>query len=46
MQIDRLASAAQGAHEGRGGIKDFGCDHEGGIEGMEAYGVRKFISQA
>ena len=29
-----------------GGIKDSGYGHEGGIEGMEAYMVRKFISQA
>jgi succinate-semialdehyde dehydrogenase/glutarate-semialdehyde dehydrogenase len=29
-----------------GGIKDSGYGHEGGIEGMEAYMVRKFVSQA
>jgi len=29
-----------------GGIKDSGYGHEGGIEGMEAYMVSKFISQA
>jgi len=29
-----------------GGVKDSGYGHEGGIEGMEAYMVRKFISQA
>jgi succinate-semialdehyde dehydrogenase/glutarate-semialdehyde dehydrogenase len=29
-----------------GGVKDSGYGHEGGIEGMEAYTVRKFISQA
>ena len=29
-----------------GGIKDSGYGHEGGIEGMEAYMVKKFISQA
>ena len=29
-----------------GGIKDSGYGHEGGIEGLEAYMVRKFISQA
>jgi succinate-semialdehyde dehydrogenase / glutarate-semialdehyde dehydrogenase len=29
-----------------GGIKDSGYGHEGGIEGLEAYMVRKFIVQA
>ncbi len=29
-----------------GGVKESGYGHEGGIEGMEAYMVRKFISQA
>src|SRR5476651_1747024 len=29
-----------------GGIKDSGYGHEGGIEGLEVYTVRKFISQA
>src|SRR6266446_520336 len=29
-----------------GGVKDSGYGHEGGIEGLEAYMVRKFISQA
>ncbi len=29
-----------------GGVKDSGYGHEGGIEGLEAYTVRKFISQA
>ena len=29
-----------------GGIKDSGYGHEGGIEGLEAYMVRKFIAQA
>jgi succinate-semialdehyde dehydrogenase/glutarate-semialdehyde dehydrogenase len=29
-----------------GGVKDSGYGHEGGIEGMEAYTVKKFISQA
>jgi len=29
-----------------GGVKNSGYGHEGGIEGMEAYMVRKFISQA
>src|SRR5450432_3470151 len=29
-----------------GGIKDSGYGHEGGIEGMEAYMVRKFVSPA
>jgi succinate-semialdehyde dehydrogenase/glutarate-semialdehyde dehydrogenase len=28
-----------------GGVKDSGYGHEGGIEGLEAYAVRKFISQ-
>src|SRR6266481_2304268 len=28
-----------------GGVKDSGYGHEGGIEGLEAYMVRKFISQ-
>ena len=28
-----------------GGIKDSGYGHEGGIEGLEVYTVRKFISQ-
>src|SRR5207253_38692 len=28
-----------------GGVKDSGYGHEGGIEGLEAYTVRKFISQ-
>jgi hypothetical protein len=27
-------------------VKDSGYGHEGGIEGLEAYTVRKFISQA
>ena len=29
-----------------GGVKDSGYGHEGGIEGLEAYTVRKFIAQA
>jgi succinate-semialdehyde dehydrogenase/glutarate-semialdehyde dehydrogenase len=29
-----------------GGVKESGYGHEGGIEGLEAYMVRKFISQA
>ena len=29
-----------------GGVKDSGYGHEGGIEGLEAYTVKKFISQA
>jgi succinate-semialdehyde dehydrogenase / glutarate-semialdehyde dehydrogenase len=29
-----------------GGIKDSGYGHEGGIEGLEAYMVKKFIAQA
>ncbi len=29
-----------------GGVKDSGYGHEGGIEGLEVYMVRKFISQA
>jgi succinate-semialdehyde dehydrogenase/glutarate-semialdehyde dehydrogenase len=29
-----------------GGVQDSGYGHEGGIEGLEAYMVRKFISQA
>jgi succinate-semialdehyde dehydrogenase/glutarate-semialdehyde dehydrogenase len=29
-----------------GGVKESGYGHEGGIEGLEAYTVRKFISQA
>jgi succinate-semialdehyde dehydrogenase/glutarate-semialdehyde dehydrogenase len=29
-----------------GGVKDSGYGHEGGIEGLEAYTIRKFISQA
>src|SRR6516225_2764063 len=29
-----------------GGVKDSGYGHEGGIEGLEVYTVRKFISQA
>jgi succinate-semialdehyde dehydrogenase/glutarate-semialdehyde dehydrogenase len=29
-----------------GGVKDSGYGHEGGIEGLEAYTVRKFVSQA
>jgi succinate-semialdehyde dehydrogenase / glutarate-semialdehyde dehydrogenase len=29
-----------------GGIKDSGYGHEGGIEGLEAYMVKKFVSQA
>ncbi|HEY2228249.1 MAG TPA: NAD-dependent succinate-semialdehyde dehydrogenase [Xanthobacteraceae bacterium] len=29
-----------------GGVKDSGYGHEGGIEGLEAYMVRKFIAQA
>jgi succinate-semialdehyde dehydrogenase/glutarate-semialdehyde dehydrogenase len=28
-----------------GGVKDSGYGHEGGIEGLEVYTVRKFISQ-
>jgi succinate-semialdehyde dehydrogenase/glutarate-semialdehyde dehydrogenase len=28
-----------------GGVKDSGYGHEGGIEGLEAYTVRKFVSQ-
>jgi succinate-semialdehyde dehydrogenase/glutarate-semialdehyde dehydrogenase len=29
-----------------GGVKESGYGHEGGIEGLEAYTVRKFIAQA
>jgi succinate-semialdehyde dehydrogenase / glutarate-semialdehyde dehydrogenase len=29
-----------------GGIKESGYGHEGGIEGLEAYMVKKFISQS
>ena len=29
-----------------GGVKDSGYGHEGGIEGLEAYMVKKFVSQA
>ena len=29
-----------------GGVKESGYGHEGGIEGLEAYTIRKFISQA
>jgi succinate-semialdehyde dehydrogenase / glutarate-semialdehyde dehydrogenase len=29
-----------------GGVKDSGYGHEGGIEGLEAYTARKFVSQA
>jgi succinate-semialdehyde dehydrogenase/glutarate-semialdehyde dehydrogenase len=29
-----------------GGVKDSGYGHEGGIEGLEAYTVKKFVSQA
>jgi succinate-semialdehyde dehydrogenase/glutarate-semialdehyde dehydrogenase len=29
-----------------GGVKDSGYGHEGGIEGLEAYTLRKFVSQA
>jgi succinate-semialdehyde dehydrogenase/glutarate-semialdehyde dehydrogenase len=29
-----------------GGVKESGYGHEGGIEGLEVYTVRKFISQA
>jgi len=29
-----------------GGVKESGYGHEGGVEGLEAYMVRKFISQA
>ena len=29
-----------------GGVKDSGYGHEGGIEGLEAYTAKKFISQA
>ena len=29
-----------------GGIKESGYGHEGGIEGFEAYLVKKYISQA
>jgi succinate-semialdehyde dehydrogenase/glutarate-semialdehyde dehydrogenase len=29
-----------------GGVKESGYGHEGGIEGLEAYTNRKFISQA
>jgi succinate-semialdehyde dehydrogenase/glutarate-semialdehyde dehydrogenase len=28
-----------------GGVKESGYGHEGGIEGLEAYTARKFISQ-
>ena len=28
-----------------GGVKESGYGHEGGIEGLEVYMVRKFISQ-
>ena len=29
-----------------GGVKESGYGHEGGIEGLEVYTVRKFIAQA
>jgi succinate-semialdehyde dehydrogenase/glutarate-semialdehyde dehydrogenase len=29
-----------------GGVKESGYGHEGGIEGLEAYTVKKFVSQA
>ena len=29
-----------------GGVKESGYGHEGGIEGLEAYTVKKFIAQA
>jgi succinate-semialdehyde dehydrogenase / glutarate-semialdehyde dehydrogenase len=29
-----------------GGVKESGYGHEGGIEGLEAYTSKKFISQA